>query len=174
MSSVDLFLLGFIMERPWNAYELTKFIEENDLKEMIKISKASIFKKLKKMESLGYLEFETVKTGEMPEKRVYSTTPKGEKQFLNLMKQNSEKEFQYHQDFNTFILNLSKIEKEKGMKMVRKLKTRFMEKRRLYKILLENKQTIPFEGKTIIRQIFLVNEAMIQWINEFSIEYENR
>jgi len=172
MSSVDLFLLGFIIERPWSAYELAKFIKENDLKEMIKISDASIFKKLIKMESSGYLEFKTVKSGEMPEKKIYSTTKKGKEHFFNLMRQNAEKEFQYHQDFNTFILNLSKIEKNIGIKMVKKLKARFIEKRKLYKNLLEKNQAIPIEGRTIIRQIFLVNEAMIQWIDEFSCEYK--
>lgn len=172
MSSVDLFLLGFIIEKPWSAYELAKFINENDLNEMIKISKASVFKKLLKMESAGYLQFETAKSGEMPEKKIYSVTEKGRQYFFELMKQNAQKEFKYHQDFNTFILNLSKMEKESGMKMLKKLKNSFEGKRKLYKSLLKKNNTIPFEGRTIIRQIFLVNEAMMTWIDELLLEYE--
>lgn len=172
MSSVDLFLLGFIIEKPRSAYELAKFINDNDLKEMIKISKASVFKKLLKMESSGHLQFETAKSGEMPEKKIYSVTEKGRQYFFELMKQNAQKEFKYHQDFNTFILNLSKMKKESGMKMLKKLRNSFEDKRKLYKNLLKENNTIPFEGRTIIRQIFLVNEAMITWIDELLPEYE--
>ena len=106
MSSIDLFILGFIINQPMSAYEFAEFIKKYNFHEMIKISPAAIYKNLKRMYKQGYLESKKVKQGEMPEKSIYSITEKGRGYFMKLMDTMASKNYFIHFDFNTFFAHL--------------------------------------------------------------------
>lgn len=172
MSTIDLFLIGFIVEKPWNAYELAKFVEEWDLQEITRISTPAIYKNLTKLAEKGYLQVQVIKEGERPEKKVYTITDSGQKYFLELLVKNSEAPLYYHFPLNTSIMHLNKLPQKTALQLLDQLKTLIEQKQTfLNRAVKENKNIVPLTGRTLIRQMQLVNRAMLQWIKELCLQY---
>jgi DNA-binding PadR family transcriptional regulator len=85
MSTVDLMLLGALMEKPMNAYEMKKTMEFRNIRTWVKLSTPSIYKNLLSLKKKGYLDSKTVKESEMPEKTIYSINEKGRLYFIKLL-----------------------------------------------------------------------------------------
>jgi DNA-binding PadR family transcriptional regulator len=172
MSLIDLFLIGFIVEKPWNAYELAKFIEGHDLQEIIRISTPSIYKNLTKLAQKGYLEVQISKEGGRPEKKIYSITEQGKAYFLELLHKAATLPVYYHFSCNTVVMHLNKVEKDEGLQLLDVLRSALAQKQiGVNKAVQEHGTEIPLVGRAIIRQVQLVNEAMIQWLDEFIEHY---
>ena len=58
MSSIDLLILGMVLERPMSAYELQKDVEAHHLSRWTKISTPSVYKKTLQLRERGYLSGE--------------------------------------------------------------------------------------------------------------------
>jgi DNA-binding PadR family transcriptional regulator len=172
MSTIDLFILGFIKEKSCNAYELALFIKKNKFDELLKISSPAVYKNLIKLAKNGYLSVKNIKDSLMPERKVYSITKKGEEYHIRLLNQVFEKDLKYYFDFNVGILNLSMIEKEKGIKYLESLKEDFEKKKILINESIKKYHFIPIFGLTIMHQQQMINNAMINWINEFINQYK--
>ena len=173
MSSINLFLLGFIIEKDWNAYELAKFLETHKLNSMIKISAPAIYKNLIKLAKKEYLKVNTVKESEMPEKKVYSITSKGKNYFHELMEKFATDKLKYHFDFNSFILNLDKIEKKERFILLDKLMEQLKGISEFYDLCLKEYHYIRLTGRAIMKQHKMLNETMIKWLSEFIELYRN-
>ena len=61
MSSIDLVILGIVMEKPQSAYDIQKDVEYHHLSRWTKISVPSIYRKVLQMNEQGYLESSIVK-----------------------------------------------------------------------------------------------------------------
>lgn len=72
MSIINLMLLGFLMEKPMNAYEIKKEVENRNLTWWIKGSSPSIYRNINNLSAKGYINGKVVRDGEMPEKTVYT------------------------------------------------------------------------------------------------------
>ena len=77
MSSIDLVILGIVMEKPQSAYDIQKDVEYHHLSRWTKISVPSIYRKVLQMNEQGYLESSIVKGDKFADKAVYSITDKG-------------------------------------------------------------------------------------------------
>ena len=53
MSSIDLLILGMVLERPMSAYELQKDVEAHHLSRWTKISTPSVYKKTLQLRERG-------------------------------------------------------------------------------------------------------------------------
>ncbi len=122
MSTVDLMLLGALMEKPMNAYEMKKNMETRNINAWVKISSPSIYKNLVILNKKGYLDDEIVKEGEMPEKTIYAINEKGRNYFLNIMDKYSEKPEKIYIDFVAFVANLRNVEPKMGLEMIQNLR----------------------------------------------------
>jgi len=171
MSTINLFLLGFIRERPRSAYEMANFIEDHNIPRMIKISAPAVYKNLIKLSREGYLETEKVKEGEMPEKTIYSITEKGQEFFYQLLEEYSRKQVKFHFDFNSVIISLDKIEKSEAEHYLRNLREEFYDRKKLIEKNMDLLKDIPTEGRAIIRQFYMINNTLIEWLEEFMEEY---
>ncbi len=174
MSVVNLFLLGFLMEDPMNPYELAKLLDNNDVREMIRISKPSIYKNLKKLGDNGFLIANTVKEGEMPEKTVYKINKKGREYFLKLMKQYAERDIKYHFDFNSMLINLDKVSPEKGLELINKIGEQLKIKKERYVKYIKQYSFLPLEAMMIIKQQQMLNETLLRWLEEFREKYQKK
>ena len=85
MSSIDLVILGIVMEKPQSAYDIQKDVEYHHLSRWTKISVPSIYRKVLQMNEQGYLESSIVKGDKFADKAVYSITEKGQAYFGQLM-----------------------------------------------------------------------------------------
>lgn len=77
LSKPSLLLLGMIHELSMGAYEITKRVQDMNIKWWFKISDATIYSTLRTMEKKGYITGIQERKGNLPEKRVYSITAKG-------------------------------------------------------------------------------------------------
>jgi DNA-binding PadR family transcriptional regulator len=162
------------MEQAMNPYELAKFLDNNDVKEMIRISKPSIYKNLKKLADKGFLSANPIKEGEMPEKTVYSINKKGREYFLKLMEQYAESDIKYHFDFNSMLINLDKVSPEKGLELIQKMEERLITKKERYKKYIEKYSFLPLEAMMIIKQHQMLNDTLIRWLEDFREKYKDK
>jgi len=78
---LEVILLGLLKEGEKHGYEIKKIIED-EIKPLTNVTLTSIYYTLEKLAKKGYLQCKKGRSGQRPEKRVYSLTPKGE-MFLN-------------------------------------------------------------------------------------------
>ncbi len=166
MSSIDLFLLGFLNKKSSSAYDLAKFIKDNHLHQMIKISTPSVYKNLVRLKERGFLSSLSTQSGNMSQKAVYSITKKGIKYFHSLMIRQSKKDFSIHFDFNSFIINLDQMNEKEIKKLLDNFKKVLLEKKRIYENYKTKFNSIPLGGKSIIKQLCGVNNLLIKWVNQ--------
>lgn len=80
----ELLFLGLLKDGPKHGYEIKRLIEE-DLSRFVGLNIKSIYYPLKKMEKLGLINKEPDRSGNYPEKHVYSLTDKGNDIFAHLI-----------------------------------------------------------------------------------------
>ncbi|MCP4746379.1 MAG: PadR family transcriptional regulator [Desulfobacteraceae bacterium] len=113
MSAVDLVILGYLKKSSASACEMAQNIEASRLKKIIKIGSPTIYQNIKKLAEKEYLSSKTLKKGEMPEKKVYFLTKKGEAHFIELMTHYSTNPGRMFFSFNGFIKNLTLVDQKK-------------------------------------------------------------
>jgi len=113
LSSIDLIILGYLLHGEKSAYEMVKEFETWNLSYWVKISNASIYKKIIKLSKDGYLDSKNIKEGEMPEKTVYYINEKGHNYFHELMEKYSTNFSNIYFDFSGFIVNLNNVDENK-------------------------------------------------------------
>lgn len=167
MSTIDLIILGSLCQSPKSAYDLQKQIEFRNLSRWIKIGSFTVYKKVVQYESKGYVISETVKNGNMPEKTVYTITPKGKEIFKELMTKFSLAETRVFLDFNAVIVNLESMSKEMQKECldnieehVKMLKDYLNENISLK----EKDDNVPLTGKEVLKQQFILVQAIEEWI----------
>ncbi len=167
MSSLHLFLMGFLVEAPWNAYELVKFFENRHIKHLVKFSTPSIYRNLVQLEKRGYLSVRTEREGDLPEKKIYSATDTGKTYFRELMDHFAGESFFYHFDFNVVILNLGKLPREEGLTLLDQLRALIQSMHRTYEMLYETHRELPFEARMVMKQHAMLSETLLRWIDTF-------
>ena len=158
-------LLGLLMKRPISAYDLAKFVEAHDLQDIVRLSIPAIYKNLKKLESTSYLSSRSIKQGEMPEKTIYSIVESGKKYFYELMEKYTVQKIKYHFTFNSVVVNLDKIPRRKGMELALRIKAQIQGRKQQITKDLQQWQTISGMGNAVFKQLQMVNEALLHWID---------
>lgn len=169
MAAIDLIVLGMLKKQPLSAYELQKLVEYRNISRWVKISTPSIYKKVIQLEEKGYITGSVVKEGKMPEKAVYSLTSTGEAEFERLMIEISQRPISLFLDFNAVIVNLDSLPAEQQRACLESIETNV----RVLKTYLEenidqkeNRPDIPETGMAVLRQQYVLAEAITQWIAE--------
>ena len=172
MATIDLIVLGMLKKEPMGAYDIQKLVEYRNISKWVKISTPSIYKKAIQLEEKGFIKAAIVKEGKMPEKAIYSLTDAGEKEFERLMLEIAAKPIHIFLDFNAVIVNLDRLplEAQKSCvssieKNVKTLKA-YLEENIHEK---ENIPEIPETGMAVLRQQFVLVEAIEKWIASLKI-----
>ena len=175
MATIDLIVLGMLKKEPMGAYDIQKLVEYRNISKWVKISTPSIYKKAIQLEEKGFIKGDIVKEGKMPEKAIYSLTDAGEKEFERLMLEIAAKPIHIFLDFNAVIVNLDRLplEAQKSCvssieKNVKTLKA-YLEENIYEK---ENIPEIPETGMAVLRQQFVLVEAIEKWIASLKINNE--
>lgn len=172
MSAVDLVILGLLKRTPSNPYEMARSVEQSRTRKIIKIGSPTIYQNIKKLAKKGFLASHTVKEGEMPEKSIYRLTDAGESYFMELMAKFSADPGRMFFSFNSFIKNLTLVEKEVGLSMLRDLKLYFFEMKNDLEKDMADIQSPPFEVRIILKQYRILIQGMITWVDETIKEYQ--
>ena len=177
MSTIDLIILGILLDKKKNAYELAKLIEDRGIDKFLKVSVPAIYKNCKRLYQSGYLNGQRVQEGEMPEKLVYSINKKGKEHFHNLMKYYSSS--MHHDptpffiDFNSFLWNIEKLEMSEAIEMLENLQFQLM---RTEKWIIQHEKEAqssePFSSRMIIKQYRMMVATLVIWVEETIEEYK--
>ncbi len=173
MSTIDLIILGILLQNPMNAYELIRFIDDKEVGRLLKISTPAIYKCCKRLFKAGYLDGEKVREGENPEKMIYAVNKKGQDRFYKLMEHFSGNVNPFYFEFNCFLLNIDKLEKTKALEMLEKLKVQLQELRDwIIQHEKEKSSGIAFNARMIVKQYRMLIITLVTWIEETIEDYK--
>lgn len=170
MSTIDLIILGSLCQSPKSAYDLQKQIELRNLSRWVKIGSYTVYKKVIQYEKKGYVVSETIKNDSMPEKTMYTITPKGKEVFMGLMTNFSLAETRVFLDFNAVIVNLSLLDKDSAKECIANIKSSIQNTKMQIAEQLPTHKNIPLCGRTILEQQFLLLETLEKWEEKFEKE----
>lgn len=172
MSPIDLIILGILYEKPMNAYEVARFVDEKHVQRLVKISQPAIYKNCKKLFQAGYLTGEKVRQGENPEKTIFKLSAKGKTYFHELMAHFSSRVHPFYLDFNAFIWNLDRLPKAQGLEMLENLRRELAQ----LKIWIINHEieaaALRLPVRLIIKQGRMVIVALAQWAEEAVADFK--
>lgn len=175
MSTVDLMLLGALLEKPMNAYEMKKNMEGRNIQAWVKISSPSIYKNLVALNRKGYLDDEIVKDSEMPEKTIYFINEKGRSYFIHMMEKYAEEPGKIYIDFAAFVANLHHVEPEMGLKMIKSLMDKLAEERERIQSNMEvKKEAAPFYAMSILELYDKMYALFAEWSQEVAHEFAEK
>ncbi len=167
MTTIDLIILGILKKDSLSAYDIQKLVEYRQISQWVRISTPSIYKKVLQLEKKGYIKSVLTKSGKKMEKAVYSLTTSGEKIFDELMLDISAKPIHIFLDFNAVIVNLDNLAWEKRQLCLEQITNNIrILKERMQKNLDDKEQAkdIPAEGMSVLKQQFLLIEAIEIWL----------
>lgn len=175
MATIDLIVLGMLKKESLSAYDIQKLVEYRNISKWVKISTPSIYKKVIQLEEKGLISSRTEKDGKMPEKAVYSLTDAGKEEFEKLMLEISCKPINIFLDFNAVIVNLESMSKENQKECLDNIESNmnvlkaYLEENITLK---ENAPDIPITGMAVLKQQFLLAQAIEEWIISLKEELE--
>jgi DNA-binding PadR family transcriptional regulator len=172
MSTIDLMLIGALMKKPMNAYEMKKNMEARNINSWVKISSPSIYKNLVALSRKGYLDSKIVKEGEMPEKTIYSVNEKGCSYFISMMDKYSKEPVMIYIDFAAFVANLHNVEPHMGIEMIKSLQSKLSEAReRIQSNIEAKKEFAPFYAMSILELYDKMYSLFFEWSKEIAKEF---
>ena len=167
MATIDLIVLGMLKKEALSAYDIQKLVEYRNISKWVKISTPSIYKKVIQLEEKGLIKSHIEKEGKMPEKAVYALTDKGEKEFERLMLEISAKSVNIYLDFNAVIVNLDSLSPKDQKTCIENIENNIKQLKSYLEENInekENMPNIPETGKAVMRQQFLLIQALEDWI----------
>ncbi|PNT92107.1 PadR family transcriptional regulator [Clostridium thermosuccinogenes] len=172
MSSIDLVILGMLLEKPQSAYDLQKDVDNHYFPRWTKISVPSIYRKVIQLNEEGYLQSNIVKGEKFADKAVYSITEKGRAYFEELMNTYASQQVSFLFDFNVVITNLNKINREKALDLVKKLRNSITASAKTNDEYAAAYADIPLVGRTIFEQQRMLYHALLEWLDTFESQFK--
>lgn len=172
MSPIDLMILGIVLERSQSAYDIQKDVEYHNVSRWTKISVPTIYKKVLQLKEKGYLESEAVKGRKFAEKAVYAITDIGKMYFEQLMDTYANQQIPLLFDFNAVITNLNKMERNKSIHLIEKLRSSITASADENDEYAANYEDIPLVGRTIFEQQKLLYHSLLEWLDDFENQFK--
>ena len=171
MSSIDLVILGIVLEKPQSAYDIQKDVEYHNFSRWTKISVPSVYNKVLQLKEKGYLTSDVVKGERFAEKAIYSITDAGKAYFETLMDTIAEQNVSLTFDFNVVITNLNKMDRTHAKALVNKLRKSILASVEKNEGYAQQYADIPLVGRTIFDQQRLLYQALLAWLDSFSAQF---
>lgn len=170
MSSIDLIILGIVLEKPQSAYDIQKDVEYHNLSKWTKISVPSIYRKVLQLKEKGYLESKIVKGNKFADKSIYYITEKGKEYFNELMSSYASQSVPLLFDFNVVIANLNKVSADEAIKLIFQLRNSIQTSAKAIEDYSIQYADIPLTGRTIFEQQKLLYNSLLEWLDNFEVQ----
>lgn len=174
MATIDLIVLGMLKSQDLSAYDIQKLVEYRNISKWVKISTPSIYKKVLQLEQKGLIVGKTEREGKMPEKVVYKLTDDGDKEFENLMLEISKEPIRIFLDFNAVMVNIDKVDQVTRAKCLSDIQNSInMLRFNLQKNvdIKEKKPNTPEAGMAVLRQQYILVDAIETWLQSVKTQY---
>lgn len=172
MSSIDLAILGIVLEKPRSAYDIQKDVEYHHFSRWTRISTPSIYRKVIQLSEKGFLKSDVVKGDRFADKAVYSITDQGRAYFEQLMAAYAGQQVPLLFDFNVVITNLDKMDREKALGLVEQLRGSIASSAQTNREYAAAYAGIPLVGRTIFDQQQLLYRALLEWLDAFARQFK--
>lgn len=168
---IRLVILGILSQKPLHGYEIKHIISEH-MGDWTDIKFGSIYFALSKLAEAGDVAVvEENRSGKRPAKTVYRITPKGESEFIRLLKQlwNEVRQTIYPFDIAIFFMNY--LTQDEVVKYLKK-RIEAIEEKLIF--LNEHKKEhqknahIPPQAIAIINHSLLHLEAELKWVQQLA------
>ena len=170
MSSIDLLILGIVLEGPISAYDIQKDVEYHHFSRWTRVSIPSVYKKVLQLREQGYLDSSPAPGKRAGEKSIYTVTDKGRDYFLRLMEEQAARPVPLLFDFNPVITNLNKLPTEKALTLVETLRQSISASAEESEGYARAYPSLPLVGQTIFRQQALLYRALLEWLDTFAAQ----
>ena len=150
MSSIDLVILGIVLEKPQSAYDIQKDVEYHHFSRWTKISVPSIYRKVLQLSEKGYLQSDIVKGDKFADKATYSSSRQGIAYFKELMASCAAGPVPLLFDFNVVITNLNKMDKAEALELVSALRRSIQSSAESNEAMRGNLQTFLWLGERFL------------------------
>ncbi len=171
MQSIDVVILGIVLEKPRSAYDIQKDVEYHNFSRWTRISIPSIYKKVLQLKEKGYLTSNVVKGERFAQKAVYSITSAGKAYFESLMDAIADQNVLLAFDFNVLVTNLNKMDKARARMLTGKLRKSIAASAEKNEAYARQYADIPLVGRTVFDQQRLLYQALLQWLDSFSAQF---
>lgn len=101
LSKPATMLLGLIYEKPLNAYEIIKHLNSMNVKWWFNVADSTVYSTLKTLKKKEYITGKTEKSGNMPDRTVYSLSGKGKDELQATLRESIQ---QFNYDTNIFTI----------------------------------------------------------------------
>lgn len=174
MSTIDLMLLGVVMQHPVSAYELKRELEVRNVQKWIRISSPAVYKNFLRLNERGYVDGTVVREGEMPEKKVYSINEKGHSYFVKLMQQYAASPATVYIDFAAVISNLHNVNHEAALLLINQMKEALFFERDSIRMQAGLEKDVSFYGKAVVNLYERMYDTFCSWIEDFEKQYQEQ
>ena len=170
MSSIDLVILGIVLEKPQSAYDIQQDVDAHHFSRWTKISTASVYRRVLRLREEGSLHSEVVPGARFASKAVYSITPEGRAYFQTLLHQCAAQPVPLCFDCNVVIANLNKVSLPEALALLDTLQASLQASLQTTEDYADQFSEIPLTGRTIFRQQITLYKALLSWLEEFREE----
>ena len=173
MSSIDLAILGMVLEEPRSAYDIQKDVEYPHFSRWTKISVPSVYRKVLQLQQQGYLKSDRVQGDKGAGKAVYAITERGKAYFRELMGRYASQPVPLQFDLNVVVTNLNKLEKEESFQYLDQLWASIQRSAQTAEQQAAAFAQIPLVGRTVFGQQRLVYQALLEWLDGFAEQWKH-
>jgi DNA-binding PadR family transcriptional regulator len=122
LSKLAALILGIVSERERNPYEITKMLEQLNTRKLLPLADSTVYATINNLKKQGLISGRTERSGNLPEKTIYSITPEGEFEFHESITSFLEDDVNSPSNFDIGILLMHNLSKpEILMKLKKKL-----------------------------------------------------
>jgi len=172
LTTPDLVILGFLMEKPMHGYQIIISLRERQVKDWAGVSKPQVYYSLKKLEDLGLIcggNDENFSLG--PERRIFSITPEARSALADALTSEKWAESRTVPPFSTWAM-LSMYADEQTVKHILECRRNFLrneiakEIQTVKSLSVENTKTSRVV-KSMISLVIKNFELELSWLEEF-------
>jgi len=178
LSKLSVLILGIISEKERNPYEVTKMLEELQLKKWLPLADSTVYVTINNLKKQGLISGRSERTGNLPEKTFYTITPEGEYELQHSVTSFLEDDSTGPSNFDIGILlmyNLSKPEiLFKLKKKLERLESTSYKSRRQILNLEMDPGRIAFTTLTMLKHKMHLIEAEMKTLRELIKELNVR
>ncbi len=174
MSTIDLAILGMIIEGPKSAYDVQKDAESHNYGKWARISTPAVYKNIAALNGKGFIAKDNGLSAEK-NKVIYRITDEGREYFENLMEHYASQEVLFQLDINLVVSNLNKLDKAKAAELAGKIEENISSSMKSNANLKEKYyEHIPDVGKAVFDAQEKLYKVLMEWINAFRESYTAR
>jgi len=173
MSTIDLIVLAILLKNPCNAYELVRFVKSRRIDRVLKVSEPAIFKSCRRLAKSGFIDGETVREANVPDKVMYRINQAGRERLTELLSHFARQVNPYFFDFNTVVWGIDTVSPQQGLQLLKELQENLHGiKSGVIAHEKEVAASLPFGARQIVKQYRMTLTTLVKWIDEVVVEFE--